>query len=146
MLRLKTRAFVAAMNMFGEPIPGPHWIEIDLEDKYWIRKILLDWETAYSDEWVIEVKAEREDSWLKVCGGEDAKVTLIDKQHRLHEVFFQPSHDIEDPAHALDPMLTYGKILAPLERPFRFVRLLILRPSTHWGSSLWRLQLWGYLQ
>ena len=27
---------------------------------------------------------------------------------------------------------------------FRFVRLLISRPATQWGSSVWRFQIWGY--
>ena len=35
------------------------------------------------------------------------------------------------------------KSLIDLER-FRFIRLFIIRPSTRWGSSVWRLQVWGF--
>jgi hypothetical protein len=31
-----------------------------------------------------------------------------------------------------------------LESGVRYVRLIIHAPATEWGSSLWRLQIWGY--
>lgn len=31
-----------------------------------------------------------------------------------------------------------------LESGVRYVRLIIHAPATEWGSSIWRLQIWGY--
>lgn len=31
-----------------------------------------------------------------------------------------------------------------LESGVRYVRLTIHAPATEWGSSIWRLQIWGY--
>lgn len=50
----------AATNMRGTPIPGPHWIEIDLQKEYPVEalsKIVIDWEDAYSDYWTLQVCA-----------------------------------------------------------------------------------------
>ena len=41
--------------MKGEPIPGEHWVEIDLQADYMIEKILIDWEVAFSQLWSIQV-------------------------------------------------------------------------------------------
>lgn len=41
--------------MQGEPIPGEHWLEVDLEGKYYVTKIVIDWEQAYSNNWSIMV-------------------------------------------------------------------------------------------
>lgn len=41
--------------MQGEPIPGEHWVTIDLLDSYVIRKVVIDWEQAYSDQWTLLV-------------------------------------------------------------------------------------------
>ena len=39
----------AAKNMKGEPIPGPHWIEVDLGgDECIVSRVLVDWETAHA--------------------------------------------------------------------------------------------------
>ena len=42
--------------MRGEPILGEHWIEVDLERICAPMKVLIDWETAFSDNWVVEVR------------------------------------------------------------------------------------------
>ena len=46
---------LAAKNMRGEPIPGEHWVEIDLQGLYTVDKVLIDWEVAYSDQWSLMV-------------------------------------------------------------------------------------------
>ena len=46
---------LAASNMGGRPIPGPHWVEVDLGRLCFIGKIIIDWEDGYSDSWTLEV-------------------------------------------------------------------------------------------
>lgn len=44
--------------MGGDPIPGEHWVEIDLEGLFYIDKVfidLVDWEVAFSNDWTIQV-------------------------------------------------------------------------------------------
>jgi hypothetical protein len=41
--------------MNGEPILGEHWLEVDLLSPFLINKFLIDWETAYSENWTIYV-------------------------------------------------------------------------------------------
>ena len=38
----------AAKNMQGVPIPGPHWIEVDLEQRCICSRFLVDFETAFA--------------------------------------------------------------------------------------------------
>ncbi len=53
--------YKAAKNMQGEPIPGEHWVTIDLEQDYVVRKVVIDWEQAYSDQWTLLVNAKKAD-------------------------------------------------------------------------------------
>lgn len=41
--------------MGGRPIPGPHWVEVDLGRLCIVEKIIIDWEDGYSDSWIIQV-------------------------------------------------------------------------------------------
>jgi hypothetical protein len=45
----------AAKNMKGEPIPGEHWVEIDLLNLYYVSSVVLDWEVAFSNAWSVQV-------------------------------------------------------------------------------------------
>jgi len=41
--------------MKGEPIPGTHWLSIDLGEPTLPLRVLIDWENAFSNDWLIEV-------------------------------------------------------------------------------------------
>jgi hypothetical protein len=134
--------YIAAKNMNGEPIPGEHWVEIDLGNLYRIRKLLIDWETAYSVSWSIMGKVSEDSDWKELCVGKDAFVTSKNKKHIIHEIIFQ-GKDVIDDNFELTP---HDKqvVLKEIDFFVRFVRLQIFRPSTQWGSSIWRFQIWGY--
>lgn len=109
----------AAKNMNGEPIPGEHWLEIDLQRKCIIHRILIDWEDAYSDAWT--VNGALENSWNLIVRSINARRVSLSKYHLLQQA------DV--------PEIN--------RNPVRKVRLTIHRPSTRWGVSVWRVQLWG---
>jgi hypothetical protein len=45
----------AAIDMGGRPIPGEHWLEVDLGQEYpRITRIMIDWEDGYSDSWTVQ--------------------------------------------------------------------------------------------
>jgi len=49
----------AASDMHGKRIPGPHWIVLEFGGEAVVAtKIVLDWETAYADEYVLEASNE----------------------------------------------------------------------------------------
>eukprot|EP01032_Pedospumella_encystans_P019025 gene19025-21641_t len=50
-----TDRWQAARNMGGDPIPGEHWVEIDLQGLFYIDKVFIDWEVAFSNDWTIQV-------------------------------------------------------------------------------------------
>jgi len=107
--------------MQGEPIHGEHWLQIDLQRPHTINKIVIDWEQAYSKDWIIQGKYDlSNEQWLTLCTSQQqAMTTTQNSKHVIHEV-----------------------ILAK-ETIVKLVRLLIKRPSTRWGSSVWRFQVWG---
>lgn len=51
-----TDRWQAAANMQGEPIPGEHWVSIDLGRPCAISRVVLDWETAWSSHWQLQVR------------------------------------------------------------------------------------------
>ena len=41
--------------MGGDPIPGEHWVEVDLQGLYHINKLMIDWEVAFSADYSVKV-------------------------------------------------------------------------------------------
>lgn len=52
----------AASDMHGSQIPGAHWIQLEFQFENGVGvvadRIILDWETAYADEYVLEASSE----------------------------------------------------------------------------------------
>jgi len=67
--------------MRGEAIPGPHWLVIDLQRVCLPTRVVLDWEAAYSDHWIIQVGKERrgELGGVEWCGVEWSGVERRDE-------------------------------------------------------------------
>ncbi len=66
--------------------------------------------------------------------------------HVVQEVVFAALNDneiIDDPNHQLRGN-RQQRLMQAIATPIRQVKLLIHRPSTRWGSSIWRFQVWGY--
>ena len=114
-----TDRWQAASDMGGTPIPGPHWLEVDLGGPALLERILLDWEAAFATQWTLSARIAPGDAWAALARGTDARETARDARHVVQEA-----------------------ALAAGARG-RFVRLDIEAPATQWGASLWRLQVWG---
>jgi len=63
-----TDRWQAALNMQGTPIPGEHWVQIDLGSPCIITRVVLDWETAWSTHWNLVVRCWR-GMVMKFLGG-----------------------------------------------------------------------------
>lgn len=133
----------SARNMQGEPVPGEHWLEIDLGRRSMITKILLDWEQAFCTDYTVfghngaKVKGPDDTSlttpiyldWKELTSGREARTSQPSKQHVYHELLLPPP----PPSHSRKTKGSY-----------RFIRLVMHRPATQWAPSLWRFQVYGW--
>ena len=108
----------AAADMNGTPIPGEHWVSIDLGGPHLVVSFVLDWETACADDYAVQ--ALRDGAWVTLPTALDARTKS--KQHVVDTLSVRVGR----------PALKA-----------RHFRVLIRRPATRWGVSLWRLEIWG---
>jgi hypothetical protein len=109
----------AAKNMQGVPIPGPHWIEVDLERACKVFKVLVDYETAYSADYAVFGR-NIDEGWISLADSKKGLLTLKPtNQHIVHELATDSSVSV------------------------RNVKLSIRSIATRWGVSVWRFQIWG---
>jgi hypothetical protein len=53
----------AASDMSGTPIPGPHWVEVELEPTP-LTNLLLDWEAGFANAYVVEGAVDDKRKWV----------------------------------------------------------------------------------
>ena len=151
----------AAKDMTGKPIPGEHWLEIDLQRTCIITRLFIDWEIAYSNDYTIVGRAYKdslddmgtpiaEEYWVELGKGSNARSLGTDKKHVIHDISVHKHVFIYPLKHKLRKIKTdtsKGESLSLISLPpIRFVRLIIHNPSTEWGSSVWRFQVYGIPQ
>lgn len=146
----------AASNMHGKQIPGEHWIQLEFQNTTVVAdRIVLDWETAYADQYVLEAslepitneKSQKSDIWVLFDGrkkndvhamlsvSESGRSPGVKEPMPLHVV-----HEIQLNGNAKNDNTNNPK----RHRPFRFLRLHILKSKTGWGVSLWQLDVYGF--
>ena len=108
----------AAKNMQGAPIPGPHWLLVDLAQTCVVERISIEFETAYARDYTLKGRT-RDGGWVTLAVGFSAVESRPAKQHVLHRLASQAQ--------------------APVDQ----VRLEIAQPGTRWGTSVWALDVFG---
>lgn len=108
----------AASNMQGSPIPGEHYLHLFLTQKVIINYVIIDFETAFSDHYKL-IGCVIADSCIILASSSSRKVLNTSKNHIVHRI------DVNN------------------DTPVISVKLTIEKPSTKWGTSIWRLQLHG---
>lgn len=108
--------------MSGRPLPGEHWLEVDLKDVYTVTSVLIDWEDGFSHNWTLKGKVSADSPWQPIYEGKPSMKKTVSKRHVIHSV----------------------EIPKGLQQQYRYVRLFIHKPAMQWGSSVWRFQIWGY--
>ena len=123
-----TDRWQAAKDMSGDPIPGKHWVEIDLERECVVDNILIDWESAYCDDWLLRGRVTNSSSskWVDLVSSSESSRSHLNPKDKQHII---QTAKVEQPR---------------LKPPVRYVRLSIRRPATRWGSSIWRMHIYGY--
>jgi hypothetical protein len=114
----------SALDMTGSPIPGSHFLEVDLGRESLMTKIVLDWESAYCEHYslIAHNGISKSSNMHRLAVGEDASKSYPKDKHIVHEFRFSPTNDP-------------GR--------FRYVRLVMHKPSTKWAPSLWHFEVYG---
>ena len=59
----------AASDMGGTAIPGTHWIELDFKYKIHVTSVIIDWETAYANDYILEGRINESNPWIPFYDG-----------------------------------------------------------------------------
>lgn len=127
----------AAKDMSGTPIPGKHWVEIDLGRPCLVNHVVVDWETAYCEAYHLQGRLtddEHDPFHDMPATDHNGKVSPVESRRdpnppKKHVI---DSFDVEDLGEGHDNRLV------------RHVCLRCDRPATQWGVSIWRLELYGW--
>jgi len=125
----------AASDMHGTAIKGAHWVALELDRPAHVTKVVLDWETAYS-----------EDYSLVAIVGESYEVPLLDTRREKPTKVTESGLSPGVPKLKLPLHIVHTWELPSIKvRDYKKYKLLIRSPfHQSWGVSLWRVELTGY--
>jgi len=109
--------------------------QVDLGRPCSVSRFLVDWETAHAKDYAIE-------GWLASSNSHNIGewITLADASHpraNLKTLSSAAQHVVHTLSASTPPSENSGPGLVSK------VKLLIRRPATRWGVSVWRFQVWG---
>lgn len=114
-----TDRWQAASDMSGTPIPGEHWVQVDLERASDVDRVVLVFETAFSKRYTIQARLYEDSGWATVGTSDNAVNVRRSAQQVVHDV----------------------AVMRGVRT--RYVRVILHEPATQWGVSLWRVECWG---
>jgi len=130
----------AAKDMTGAPIPGEHWIRIDLEKRAQLTRVVLDWETAYGKAYDIEVSDDGESGWKTVYTTTSASGQKSSDKHVVHSLVLG-GQEVSVGGRATQQEKIDDDVNE--SKQGRFVRVTIKALGTPWGASLWEVKIFG---
>ena len=108
----------AAKNMQGAPIPGTHWLLVDLEATCVVERIDVEFESAFARDYTLRGRS-KSGAWVSLAVGASAVESRPSKQRILHRLA--------------------SNSMVPVDQ----IKLDIARPGTRWGTSVWELDIFG---
>jgi hypothetical protein len=135
-------------NMQGAIVRGQHWLEIDLERSVSassIHKVILHWENAYASQFFIVGRSENGIHHY-IGSHEEVVDTTRQPQHVVMTMGKLPVSTTTRLQHAHTGSGERLKGVNGIDTNdglVRYIRIILKRPGTQWGTSLWRVQLWG---
>lgn len=136
----------AASDMHGTNIPGQHWLMIDFGRQITVDKIVIDWEAAYSDDYVVQASYNPIMTKQSVDGNDDEIFVLYDsKDADQRRTLLSVEKTGQSPGVKTKAPLHVIHTLYPLNcpHPLRYLRLHILKSAMGWGVSVWQLDVYG---
>lgn len=164
----------AASDMHGSAIPGSHWVVFQFTHLFDVTKLVLDWETAYSEDYRIETRVDpptsssttttkttNGDVWCVLYDTKEMKIhdTAPDSNHYPHLTHLEygqspgvkeklPLHII----HSIDWESNNDAVDPSLVydsnakcHSMRYLRIFIRKSAKGWGVSLWQVDIYGRL-
>lgn len=132
----------AASDMGGTAIPGSHWVM--LEFPYLVRptKIVLDWETAYSDLYRLEGSMSNTTTakWSVLFDGTLPEVSPRQSRRFVEKFGQSPGTRRKTPLHIVHTIVLDGLMES---MKLKYLRLFVIKPSNTWGVSLWHFDVYG---
>lgn len=129
----------AASDMHGTAIRGAHWVHVDLKGrKVRVQNFLLDWETAYADDYRLEGWSHNQ----SVVVYFDAKQPEYQSLRSSHSFGQSPGVKQKLPLHIIHEIACQEQATSVVVDALH----LSIRKPFHvaWGVSLWRFQAFGY--
>jgi hypothetical protein len=131
----------AASNMHGKAIPGHHWVMLEFDEPIVVSKIVLDWEAAYANLYVIKGSLEEITTENLFSGGNvytlfDSRVT--DEGRHVAEFGKSPGVKTKTPLHVVHTIDELNH-----NWPIKYLRIGILKSEMGWGVSLWQVDVYG---
>jgi hypothetical protein len=129
----------AASDMGGTSIRGNHWIILDfINNVKNINKIELDWESAYCEDYRLEIKLNNDNTneWFVIYNATNSNDIIRRKTIKSGQ---SPGVKYEMPLH-IKHIINFNNID---NNPFRYLRLFIVKPANFWGVSLWQFDVYG---
>jgi hypothetical protein len=137
----------AGSDMHGKAIPGRHWVSLDLGQYIVLEKIVLDWEAAYADVYMIQASVEPislealqtdDKTWNdNIWDLFDGRTVDNDVERTVETYGQSPGVKTKTPLHVVHTIPVDNK------RPLRYLRIGILQSAMGWGVSLWQVDLYG---
>lgn len=129
----------AASDMHGTNIKGRHWLLLDFGTEIIADKIVLDFEAAYADKYKIEASIlypgkNMTETWTLFDGTDPSQ----EKLRQVKKSGQSPGVKFKTPLH-----VTHTIYPLKVQKPLRYLRLLILKSAMGWGVSLWQLDVYG---
>jgi hypothetical protein len=143
---LKSR-WQAASDMHGTAIVGMHWVDLEFDAPVHLTCIVLDWETAYSDDYKVEGKSHDQDHGITF---------VLDTQHGHDVASYRTVREegrspgvpkLKLPMHVIHTWnMTSSSSWQDAEKiGIDSLRLVIRKPfHSGWGVSLWKVDVFGY--
>ena len=137
----------AASNMHGKNIPGKHWIVLEFTEPIVVSKMVLDWETAYCKDYVVEGSMEaivdgekdRDNNIHTLFDGREPKDQAVRSERKFGQ---SPGVEQKMPLHIVHTIPNNPQ----RSKPVKYLRLKILKSVTGWGVSLWQWDVYGFLE
>jgi hypothetical protein len=129
----------AASDMGGTPVPGAHWLQLDLPRmSAQLSRVFIDYEVALSMDYYVSVWCVASQSWAVVFDTAVASDKRL--MHRTHTTRSKQHiiHDIRLEKKGQAATITCGL--------FDKIRLDIRRPATRFGTSVWRFEAYGFVE
>ena len=127
--------------MHGTAIAGAHWVQLEFDAPVRVTRMVLDWETAYAEDYVI--KGMRSDGTEVVLL--DA---AVDQSQRTEATSGQsPGVKQKLPLHVIHTWNTTDSLERYEGNGIKVLRIDIRKPfHSGWGVSLWKVDVYGYFE